>query len=215
MTCDFPAEICENYEVKLLLEGAEEPKVHILGAGAYGEVVLARRKATDFALKRCFDCLVLDDATTLKRTYREIAVLRQVRHNNIVALLDIVLPKTGCDLYLVFELAAQDLERAIRYDLVDELAQKQVSYDVASALRFLHLCCLMHRDVKPSNILLDDNFGRAKLCDFGFVRRFGDVAKCFTEYVGMRWYRAPELLLGARYNQSIDVTWRRHCAFIM
>lgn len=207
MTCDFPAEVCENYEVKLLLEGAEEPKVHILGAGAYGEVVLARRKATNLALKRCFDCLVLDDPTTLKRMYREIAVLRQVRHSNIVALLDIVLPKTGCDLYLVFELAAQDLERAIRYNLVNEMAQKQVSYDVASALRFLHLCCLMHRDVKPSNILLDAETRRAKLCDFGFVRQT-DVfsAKCFTEYVGMRWYRAPELLLGARYNQSIDAT---------
>ena len=213
MTCDFPIEIYEKYAVWTSLG---EPEVHLLGAGAYGEVFLVRRVGAEestLALKRCFDCLVLDDPTTLKRTYREIAVLRQARHTNIVALKDIVLPKTGCDLYLVFELASQDLERAIRYNLLDEISRRRVSYDVASALSFLHRCGLMHRDVKPSNILLDDS-GRAKLCDFGFVRHVSCVssAKTFTEYVGMRWYRAPELLLGSTsYNQNIDVTcWAKY-----
>lgn len=208
MTCDFPIEISEKYAVRMSLE----EEVHLLGAGAYGEVFLVRRVGAEstesLALKRCFDCLVLDDPTTLKRTYREIAVLRQARHTNIVALKDIVLPKTGCDLYLVFERASQDLERAMRYDLLDETSRSRVSHDVASALSFLHLCGLMHRDVKPSNILLDDS-GRAKLCDFGFVRHSScaSSAKAFTEYVGMRWYRAPELLLGSTsYNQNIDVT---------
>eukprot|EP00435_Cladocopium_sp_Y103_P024277 s1381_g5.t4 len=195
------------------------PEVNLLGAGAYGEVFLVERvervgeaENSQLALKRCFDCLVLDDPTTLRRTYREIAVLRQARHTNIVALKDIVLPKTGCDLYLVFELASQDLERAIRFNLLDAISQRRVSYDVASALSFLHLCGLMHRDVKPSNILLDDS-GGAKLCDFGFVRHASCASsvKAFTEYVGMRWYRAPELLLGSTsYNQSIDV-WSYGC----
>ena len=209
MTCDFPIEISEKYAVRMFLE---ELEAHLLGAGAYGEVFLVRRvgraEESTLALKRCFDCLVLDDPATLKRTYREIAVLRQARHTNIVALKDVVLPKTGCDLYLVFELASQDLERAIRYNLFDEISRRRVSYDVASGLIFLHLCGLMHRDVKPSNILLDDS-GRAKLCDFGFVRYVScaSSAKAFTEYVGMRWYRAPELLLGSTsYNQNIDVT---------
>ncbi|CAL1132428.1 unnamed protein product [Cladocopium goreaui] len=213
MTCDFPIEISEKYAVRMFLE---EPEAHLLGAGAYGEVFLVRRvgraEESTLALKRCFDCLVLDDPATLKRTYREIAVLRQARHTNIVALKDVVLPKTGCDLYLVFELASQDLERAIRYNLFDEISRRRVSYDVASGLNFLHLCGLMHRDVKPSNILLDDS-GRAKLCDFGFVRYVScaSSAKAFTEYVGMRWYRAPELLLGSTsYNQNIDV-WSFGC----
>ena len=210
---DLPSEILERYAVSLS-ENTENHEVHILGTGAYGEVLLVRRKGHEkdyhLALKRCFACLMLDDLTTLIRTYREITVLRQVRHTNIVALEDIVLPKTGCDLYLVFELASQDLEHAIRYSALDEDAQTQVSHDIAQALCFLHHINLMHRDVKPSNILLHTS-GRAKLCDFGFVRHAGDagaLSKCLTEYVGMRWYRAPELLLGSRfYNQSIDATW--------
>lgn len=214
---DLPPEILERYAVKLSENTENHNFVHILGTGAYGEVLLVRRNGSKdedcLALKRCFACLMLDDLTTLRRTYREIAVLRQVRryaHTNIVALEDIVLPKTGCDLYLVFELASQDLEHAIRYSALDEDAQRQVSHDIAQALCFLHHINLMHRDVKPSNILLHTS-GRAKLCDFGFVRHAGDagaLSKCLTEYVGMRWYRAPELLLGSRsYNQSIDATW--------
>lgn len=228
---DLPPEILERYAVVSppIRETTEHHgPVHILGTGAYGEVLLVRRNgtkdggakdedSTQLAVKRCFACLMLDDLTTLRRTYREIAVLRQVRRyahrKNIVALEDIVLPKTGCDLYLVFELASQDLEHAIRYSALDEDAQRQVSHDIAQALCFLHHINLMHRDVKPSNILLHTS-GRAKLCDFGFVRHARDagdagaLSKCLTEYVGMRWYRAPELLLGSRsYNQSIDATW--------
>lgn len=227
---DLPLEILERYAIVKPLFGETTENhgaVHILGTGAYGEVLLVRRRRTkdggakdedcQLALKRCFACLMLDDLTTLRRTYREIAVLRQVRRyahrKNIVALEDIVLPKTGCDLYLVFELASQDLEHAIRYSALDEDAQRQVSHDIAQALCFLHHINLMHRDVKPSNILLHTS-GRAKLCDFGFVRHARDaghagaLSKCLTEYVGMRWYRAPELLLGSRsYNQSIDATW--------
>lgn len=220
---ELPPEILERYALCVSppsgLNTENHGSVHILGTGAYGEVFFVRRKDGDcrLALKRCFACLMLDDLTTLRRTYREIAVLRQVRRyahrKNIVALEDIVLPKTGCDLYLVFELASQDLEHAIRYSALDEDAQRQVSHDIAQALCFLHHINLMHRDVKPSNILLHTS-GRAKLCDFGFVRHARDagdagaLSKCLTEYVGMRWYRAPELLLGSRsYNQSIDATW--------
>ena len=207
-TVEFPAEIAERYTVVC---DEDETGVRILGVGAYGEVILVEGKKHQhpMALKCCFDCLI-DDCMALKRMYREISVLRQLHHENIVALKDIVLPKRGCDVYLAFELAQHDLEHAIRYNLIETpRGTTRVSFDIANALSFLHRAGLMHRDVKPSNILLTD-CGRAKLCDFGFVRRVGGTlegdSKALTEYVGMRWYRAPELLIGANYDQSIDVT---------
>ncbi|CAJ1383660.1 unnamed protein product [Effrenium voratum] len=160
-------------------------------------------------MKRCVDCLSPSDPGTLKRMYREIAVLRQVHHDNIIALTDVFLPHVGHDLFLFFQAASCDLEHAIRYNMLDELAQQSIGCDVIRALAYLHASDLIHRDLKPSNVLLDES--GAKLCDFGLVRLIGLYPKGLTEYVGMRWYRAPELFLGSRcYNQSIDV-WSYGC----
>lgn len=180
-------------------------KEHLLGTGAYGEVVLVRKRGAGYrAMKRCVDCLSPSDPCTLKRMYREIAVLRQVHHDNIIALTDVFLPHVGHDLFLFFQAASCDLEHAIRYNMLDELAQQSIGCDVIRALAYLHASDLIHRDLKPSNVLLDES--GAKLCDFGLVRLIGLYPKGLTEYVGMRWYRAPELFLGSRcYNQSIDV----------
>ncbi|CAJ1346569.1 unnamed protein product [Effrenium voratum] len=185
-------------------------KEHLLGTGAYGEVVLVRKRGAGYrAMKRCVDCLSPSDPCTLKRMYREIAVLRQVHHDNIIALTDVFLPHVGHDLFLFFQAASCDLEHAIRYNMLDELAQQSIGCDVIRALAYLHASDLIHRDLKPSNVLLDES--GAKLCDFGLVRLIGLYPKGLTEYVGMRWYRAPELFLGSRcYNQSIDV-WSYGC----
>ena len=148
---------------------------------------------------------------TLQRTYREIAILRQLRHEHIISLRDAVLPKLGSDLYLTFELMECDLEHAIRMGKVrEEEQQRFIAVQVLRALKYLHGAGLLHRDLKPANILIDGLF-QVKLCDFGLVRSMGLYAKDLTQYVGMRWYRAPELLLGSRrYSDRVDI-WSLGC----
>lgn len=81
------------------------------------------------------------------------------------------------------------------------------------ACDFLHHNNILHRDVKPENLLLSKN-GVIKLCDFGFARGIKtDPNFQYTDYVSTRWYRAPELLVGdAAYSSSIDV-WAIGCIF--
>uniref|UniRef100_A0A7S4VQ73 Protein kinase domain-containing protein n=1 Tax=Alexandrium monilatum TaxID=311494 RepID=A0A7S4VQ73_9DINO len=186
----------------------------LLGEGAYGTVLCAvqRKRPHDrVALKRCGGCIDAPDALTLQRIYREVVVLRQLRHDNIVALRDLVLPADGPDVYLVLDAMPLDLERAIRLAVLRTVEQyRRVTVETLRALKYLHAAHLLHRDLKPSNILVDAG-GHAKLCDFGLVRLIGLYSRCLTAYVGMRWYRAPELLLGStRYGTGVDI-WALGC----
>ncbi|CAE8589635.1 unnamed protein product [Polarella glacialis] len=222
----LPPEVAARYEVvqvppeRSSFQGSLGS--YLLGEGSYGQVLMVRplsalrlksgrrRKHESLALKRCFGCLDHSDVTTLRRIYREVSVLRQLQHENIVVLEDVIFPSHGTDIFLVFELAEQDLARAISRNELDQPAQCRVACDVLRALKYLHGASLLHRDVKPSNVLLDAH-GSAKLCDLGLVRQIGFYPRGLTEYVGMRWYRAPELLLGSqRYNFGVDI-WAFGC----
>jgi cyclin-dependent kinase-like len=76
----------------------------------------------------------------------------------------------------------------------------------------MHGSKVMHRDVKPENILISHH-GVVKLCDFGFARGIKQTNFQYTDYVSTRWYRAPELLVGdAAYNETVDV-WAIGCIF--
>ena len=87
-------------------------------------------------------------------------------------------------------------------------------WQILKAMAFIHSHNIIHRDVKPENMLLSKN-GVLKICDFGFARStFKGENKEFTDYVSTRWYRAPELLVGDRnYGKSVDV-WAIGCIFI-
>jgi cyclin-dependent kinase 2 len=79
------------------------------------------------------------------------------------------------------------------------------------ALQHCHSSRIMHRDIKPSNLLIDEKEFRVKLADFGLARSFGLPLKTFTHEVVTLWYRAPEIILGARvYSTAIDV-WSLGC----
>eukprot|EP00933_Yihiella_yeosuensis_P064222 TRINITY_DN67594_c0_g1_i1.p1 TRINITY_DN67594_c0_g1~~TRINITY_DN67594_c0_g1_i1.p1 ORF type:complete len:416 (-),score=66.57 TRINITY_DN67594_c0_g1_i1:57-1304(-) len=220
---DFPQEVCRRYTILSADCSSSSPQhPRCLGSGAYGEVFLARprwelrqqrrslRKCKRIALKRCYGAADISDVITLQRTFRELSVLRQLRHENIVVLRDVILPTSGIDFFLAFDLADQDLNAAIRSNALSSVAQLQITCDLLRALKHLHGALLLHRDLKPSNVLLDSSF-RARLCDFGFVRLVGMYKRDLTEYVGMRWYRAPEILLGSRsYDSSVDI-WSLGC----
>lgn len=143
---------------------------------------------------------------------REISLLRELTHPNIVQLFDVV--DGDNHLYLVFEFLQQDLKKLL--DSVkgglDQALVKSYLYQLLKAISFCHLHCILHRDLKPQNLLIDQE-GHIKLADFGLARTFGVPVRTYTHEIVTLWYRAPEILLGTKlYSNAVDV-WSLGCIF--
>jgi len=176
-----------------------------MGRGTYGIVYKAIDNHTkDFvALKRIR--LEVEDEGIPSTTLREISVLRQLKHPNIVDLNDVVQDKGR--LYLVFEFVDKDLKKY--FDATDSpLSPKLIQsycYQILAGLHYCHVRGVMHRDLKPQNILVSRD-GRLKLADFGLARAFVPPIRPFTHEVVTLWYRPPEILLGCKtYALPVDV----------
>lgn len=143
---------------------------------------------------------------------REISVLRELRHPAVVRLLDVLLADSK--LFLVFEFLHMDLKRLmditkgpLRLDLV-----KSYLRQLLEGVAYCHAARVLHRDLKPQNLLVDAD-GHIKLADFGLARAFGIPVRAYTHEVVTLWYRAPEILLGAKfYSTAVDV-WSLACIF--
>lgn len=187
-----------------------------VGSGAYGIVVAAldRRTNTKVAIKKFPNAF--DDLIDAKRILREIKLLGFFEHENMISLLDVMLPpaRTGYpDIYIVTDLMETDLHRVIysRQDLSDEHIQ-YFMYQIMRGILFMHSANVIHRDLKPSNLLLNKNCD-LKICDLGLARGYDRETANLTEYVVTRWYRAPEVILSSsEYSQQIDV-WSIGCIF--
>ncbi|XP_043241124.1 cyclin-dependent kinase 20-like [Amphibalanus amphitrite] len=182
-----------------------------IGEGAHGVVLRAESLLTGdvvalkkVALKRLEDGLPL---TML----REIKTLQQLESRHVVRLLD-VFPQ-GPGFVLVFEHMVTDLAEIIR-DADRPLPAPHVKNYMQALLRgtgYLHCRGIVHRDLKPANLLISAA-GVLKLADFGLSRVL-DRGRLYSHQVATRWYRAPELLYGARqYDQGVDL-WAVGCIF--
>ena len=130
------------------------------------------------ALKKCFDAFA--SSSDARRTYREASYLLRLRgHVNIVALRHVIESKSGNDVYLVFEYMETDLEAVVRANLLEDVHKRYVAYQLLKALIYLHSAGVIHRDVKPSNLLLNSN-GHMKLGDFGSDRGVPSCGGAFT-----------------------------------
>ncbi|CAF0806141.1 unnamed protein product [Rotaria sordida] len=192
-----------------------------IGEGTYGEVFKARDKQTGelCALKKVR--LENEKEGFPITAVREIQILRQLTHENIVNLKEIVMDarsildiRNDTSFYLVFEYCDHDLfglldSGLIQLDL-DHIAL--FMYQIMSGLAYCHNRKFLHRDIKCSNILLNNN-GKIKLADFGLARLYNadDKDRPYTNKVITLWYRPPELLLGEeRYGPAIDI-WSCGC----
>uniref|UniRef100_A0A7R9U9M2 Cyclin-dependent kinase 2 homolog n=1 Tax=Pinguiococcus pyrenoidosus TaxID=172671 RepID=A0A7R9U9M2_9STRA len=186
-------------------------RVRLLGRGAFGEVWLFRdRFEGRLVASKSISVRSRGGGSDLpKGAFREVMGLRQCEHENVIKLLDVV-PGPGT-LNLVLEYAPVDvskiIDRAVEVPPLDVI--KAITLGVLNALEHLHSQRLLHRDVKPGNLLLTMD-GVMKLADFGLVTIFEEDAS-MTPTVATRWYRAPELLYGAKkYGPPVDV-WSTGC----
>ncbi|KAJ5070351.1 mitogen-activated protein kinase [Anaeramoeba ignava] len=190
--------------------------IKLIGQGAYGVVCSAMdlETKTKVAIKKIIN--VFGRVTDAKRTLREIKLLKHFKHQNIMTLIDILIPDSKSDfndVYLVSELVDTDLRRVIlsKQKLTNEHIQYFL-YQMLCGLKYIHSANVIHRDMKPSNILLNGNCS-LKICDFGLARFTDNEDNMLTEYVATRWFRAPEIILSWKeYTKAIDV-WSVGCIF--
>ena len=110
-------------------------------------------------------------------------------------------------LYLVFEFLDQDLKKYMDCQPagIDPMLIKSYNWQLLKGIEFCHAHRVLHRDLKPQNLLIDQK-GNIKLADFGLARAFGIPVRTYTHEVVTLWYRAPEILLGARqYACPVDI----------
>lgn len=182
-----------------------------LGEGAYGIVLKAISKKTRevVAIKK-FKDKDTENPAIKKVIVRELRALRGLKHPHIVELREAF--KQSERLFLVFEFCEQsllDLQNKSPDNRLSLATIQTITKEVLMALEHMHSRQMIHRDVKPENILITSD-GRAKLCDFGFARTVKKEPEALTDYVATRWYRAPELLLSPRYDSAVDL-WALGC----
>ncbi|KAH1018513.1 cyclin-dependent kinase 1 [Dendroctonus ponderosae] len=189
-------------------------KIEKIGEGTYGVVYKGKNKNTGemVAMKRIR--LENEDEGIPSTALREMSLLKELRHANIVTLLEVIMDEPR--LYLIFEFLSMDLKKYLdniecgKY--MNPKLVKSYLYQINEAILFCHQRRVIHRDLKPQNLLISAN-GVIKVADFGLGRAFGVPVRIFTHEVVTLWYRAPEVLLGAaRYSCPVDI-WAIGCIF--
>jgi serine/threonine protein kinase len=192
--------------------------VKYLGKGAYGVVgeLIDTKTNERVAIKKIplasnhmeYAEQVIDS----KKILREIMIMYNFKHNNIINLRHVMVRKEDkcLWLFLVLDLMDADLRKAIRNsELLDDHIQ-YIMYQIFLGLQYLHSGSVVHRDIKPNNILVNEEC-KVVLCDFGFAREAEGIDSLMTEYVVTRIYRAPEIVLCPRnYSKAVDI-WAIGC----
>ncbi|XP_076859845.1 mitogen-activated protein kinase 14A isoform X2 [Brachyhypopomus gauderio] len=182
-----------------------------VGSGAYGSVCSAFDEKTGLKvavkkLSRPFQSII-----HAKRTYRELRLLKHMKHENVIGLLDAFTPATSLeqfnDVYLVTHLMGADLNNIVKCQKLTDDHVQFLIYQILRGLKYIHSADIIHRDLKPSNLAVNEDC-ELKILDFGLARHTDDE---MTGYVATRWYRAPEIMLNwMHYNMTVDI-WSVGC----
>ncbi|KFM23775.1 Cyclin-dependent kinase B1-1 [Auxenochlorella protothecoides] len=201
-------------------------KLEKIGEGTYGKVYKAKDRTTNrlVALKKTR--LEMEEEGVPSTALREISLLLMLsKSNHIVRLLDVehIEENNKPCLYLVFEYCSTDLKK-----YMDRLGKgpsfplslvviKSMMYQLLKGVAHMHRHGVMHRDLKPQNLLVEEgphpDHPLLKVADLGLGRAFSIPIKCYTHEIVTLWYRAPEVLLGIScYAPAVDM-WSVACIF--
>lgn len=185
-------------------------KLQYLGSGTYGEVwqYLDTQTCTNVAVKTI---KVINQGEGINFTaLREIMLLQELNHPNIIHLQDVYLKNSN--IHLVLELAEFDLSKKIPTLNNTEDIVKGLMKQLLSGLAYMHENSVLHRDLKPGNLLITRN-GELKITDFGTAKIICDINAPRSSGICSLWYQSPELLYGAKYyGKSMDM-WSVGCIF--
>jgi len=186
-------------------------KLEKVGEGTYGVVYKAQDgEGHIYALKTIR--LEAEDEGIPSTAIREISLLKELQHPNIVRLCDVI--HTERKLTLVFEFLDEDLKKLMdkHEGGLEEKATKSYLFQLLRGIAYCHQHRVLHRDLKPQNLLINKD-GELKLADFGLARAFGIPVRSYTHEVVTLWYRAPDVLMGSRkYSTPVDI-WSVGCIF--
>ncbi|KAF2078300.1 hypothetical protein CYY_000392 [Polysphondylium violaceum] len=195
-----------------------------VGSGTYGMVYKAddKKKPNNKVAIKKFRSTKEGEGLSLTAC-REIGLLKELSHENIIKLQDVCLNPKEKLLYLVFDYAEFDLFGIIKYHRdnnshFSEVTVKSLIWQVLNGIHYLHTNWVIHRDLKPSNIMVmgeGKEVGTVKIGDFGLARIFQSPLRPLNEngVVVTIWYRSPELLLGSKhYTRAVDI-WAIGCIF--
>ena len=188
--------------------------INKLGEGAYGTVYLAEDSKNNnikVALKQLKGGTVEEGVPI--SCLREISLLKELSHINIVKLMDVI--HLNSSITLVFEYVETDLKELLKKNGNKPLPPKlykSLLYQLLKGIHNIHKMKILHRDIKSENLLISkDNV--LKITDFGLARGYGLPIKNFRNDVVSLWYRAPDILLGnEQYERSVDM-WSIGCIF--
>ncbi|XP_015894373.3 cyclin-dependent kinase G-2 isoform X1 [Ziziphus jujuba] len=190
----------------------EFERLNKIDEGTYGVVYRARDKKTGeiVALKKVK--MEKEREGFPLTSLREINILLSFHHPSIVDVKEVVVGSNLDSIFMVMEYMEHDL-KGLMETMKQPFSQSEVKclmLQLLDGIKYLHDNWVLHRDLKTSNLLLN-NRGELKICDFGLARQYGSPLKPYTHLVVTLWYRAPELLLGAKqYSTAIDM-WSLGC----
>nr|XP_057942878.1 mitogen-activated protein kinase 12 [Doryrhamphus excisus] len=182
-----------------------------VGTGAYGTVCSAvdSRTRSKVAIKKLYR--PFQSELFAKRAYRELRLLKHMKHENVIGLVDVFTSDLSLDkfhdFYLVMPFMGTDLGKLMKLQRLSEERIQYLVYQILKGLKYIHSAGIIHRDLKPGNLAINQDC-ELKILDFGLARQADSE---MTGYVVTRWYRAPEVILSwMHYTQTVDI-WSVGC----
>lgn len=197
-----PVSLTTDEKPLAVLNYSKDKKV---GEGTYAVVYLGKQISSNrsIAIKEIKTGLFKDGLDM--SAIREVKYLQELKHHNVIELIDVFYSSNN--LNLVLEFLPCDLEVMIK-DKSIVFKSSDIKSWILMTLRGVHHChrnFILHRDLKPNNLLIAPD-GQLKIADFGLARSLGNANEDLSSNVVTRWYRAPELLFGAKhYTEAVDI----------